>query len=136
NMQLPPNEYRIKVKGSTIARGETVPGKLLAMDSGICTGRIQGVSTKEPAFGLNAWWIDPALKMRAETMNYTVVDPTSVLATHITAIVRPYADELLTRDEVNNLLEQLKQKAPKLLEETVPGVVKPVELQKILQALL
>src|SRR4030095_13845494 len=120
NMQLPPNEYRIKVKGSTIARGETVPGKLLAMDSGICTGRIQGVSTKEPAFGLNAWWIDPALKPRAETMNYTVVDPTSVLGTHLTEIVKQNAAELLTRDEVVNLVDQLKQKAPKLVEETIP----------------
>jgi flagellar biosynthesis protein FlhA len=136
NMQLSSADYRVKIRGSVVATGATRPGKLLAMDSGIVTGPIDGEKTKEPAFGLNAWWIDPNLKMRAETMNYTVVDPTSVLATHITEIVRRYADELLTRDEVNNLLEQLKQKAPKLIEETVPGVVKPVELQKILQALL
>jgi flagellar biosynthesis protein FlhA len=136
NMQLSSTDYRVKIRGSVVATGQTRPGKLMAMDSGIATGPIDGERTKEPAFGLNAWWIDPALKMRAETMNYTVVDPTSVLATHITEIVRRYADELLTRDEVNNLLEQLKQKAPKLVEETVPGVVKPVELQKILQALL
>ncbi|HYE62863.1 MAG TPA: flagellar biosynthesis protein FlhA [Phycisphaerales bacterium] len=136
NMQLSSTEYRVKIRGNPIATGVTKPGKLMAMDSGIASGRIDGEATKEPAFGLDAWWIDPALRMRAETMNYTVVDPTSVLATHITEIVRKHADELLTRDEVNNLLEQLKAKAPKLIEETVPAIVKPVELQKILQALL
>ncbi len=140
NMQLSSTEYRIKIRGSVIATGQIRPGKLLAMDSGIVSGPIDpswgGEKTREPAFGLAAWWIDPALKMRAETMNYTVVEPTSVLATHITEVVRRYADELLTRDEVSNLLEQLKQKAPKLVEETIPSIVKPVELQKILQALL
>jgi flagellar biosynthesis protein FlhA len=136
NMQLSSTEYRVKIRGNPVASGATRPGKLMAMDSGIATGLIDGERTKEPAFGLNAWWIDPALKMRAETMNYTVVDPTSVLATHLTEIVRRYAEELLTRDEVANLLEQLKQKAPKLVEETVPAIVKPIELQKILQSLL
>jgi len=136
NMQLGASEYRVKIRGNAVAGGTTRPGKLLAMDSGIVTGAIEGEKGKEPAFGLDAWWIDPALKTRAETMNYTVVDPTSVLATHLTELVRRHADELLTRDEVNNLLEQLKQKAPKLLEETVPAVVKPIDLQKILQNLL
>ena len=136
NMQLSSTEYRVKIRGNPIATGVTKPGKLMAMDSGIASGRLDGEPTKEPAFGLDAWWIDPTMRMRAETMNYTVVDPTSVLATHITEIVRKHADELLTRDEVNNLLEQLKAKAPKLIEETIPALVKPVELQKILQALL
>ncbi len=136
NMQLASSEYRLKIRGNPVAEGQARPGKLMAMDSGIASGAIDGEPTKEPAFGLDAWWIDPALRMRAETMNYTVVDATSVLATHITEVVRKHADELLTRDEVNNLLEQLKVKAPKLVEETVPTVVKPVELQKILQALL
>jgi flagellar biosynthesis protein FlhA len=136
NMQLVPEEYRIKIKGNVVARGQTIPGKLLAMDSGIASGRIEGIRTKEPAFGLDAWWIDPALKTRAETMNYTVVDPSSVLATHLTEIVKQYADELLTREEVNNLLAQLKEKSPKLVEEVVPAVVKPGELQKVLQNLL
>ncbi len=88
------------------------PGMLMAMDSGIATGSIEGESTKEPAFGLAAWWIEPQLKGRAETMNYTVVDPTSVLATHLTEVVRSHADELLTRDEVNNLLEQSRPSPP------------------------
>ncbi len=141
NMQLSPNEYRIKIKSAIIGRGETIPGKLLAMDAGIATAPIPGgaaaaLPTKEPAFGLDAWWIDPGMKTRVETMNYTVVDPTSVLATHLTELVKTHAGELLTREEVNNLLAQLKEKSPKLLEEVIPGVVKAGDLQKVLQNLL
>ncbi|HPO92626.1 MAG TPA: flagellar biosynthesis protein FlhA [Phycisphaerales bacterium] len=132
NMQLSPNEYRIKIKGAVVAKGETVPGKLLAMDSGIATGRIEG----EPAFGLDAWWVDPSLKTKAETMNFTVVDATSVLATHLTEVVKLHAGELLTREEVHNLVTQLKEKSPKLVEEVVPAVVKMGDLQKVLQNLL
>jgi len=136
NVQLGINDYRVKIRGNAVASGQVRPGRLMAMDSGITTGTIDGDKTREPAFGLDAWWIDPALRPRAETMNYTVVDPTSVLATHITELVRRHADELLTRDEVSNLIEQLRQTAPKLVEETIPGVVKPIDLQKILQNLL
>ena len=136
NVQLGSTEYRVKVRGNPVASGSTKPGRLLAMDSGIVTGAIEGEPTKEPAFGLDAWWIDPNLRSRAETLNYTVVQASEVLATHITELVKRHADELLTRDEVNNLLEQLKSKAPKLVEETVPAIIKPVELQKILQNLL
>lgn len=136
NMQLPPNEYRVKIRGNTVASGQVDPGRLLAMDSGFVSGKIDGVHTIEPAFGLDAWWIDQGLRSRAESMNYTVVDPTSVLATHITEIVKTYADELLTREEVNNLLEGLKEKAAKLVEEAVPAIVKVGELQKVLQSLL
>ncbi|MEN0020759.1 MAG: flagellar biosynthesis protein FlhA, partial [Planctomycetota bacterium] len=136
NMQLPTNEYRVKVRGAEVARGETRPGRVMAMDSGIATGNIEGEPTKEPAFGLDAWWIDPRLHQRAESMNYTVVDATSVLATHLTEIVRRNAGELLTREEVNNLIEGLKGKAPRLVEEAVPSVVKPADLQKVLQNLL
>ncbi|MBX3386110.1 MAG: flagellar biosynthesis protein FlhA [Phycisphaeraceae bacterium] len=136
NMQLSPNDYRIKVKGAVVSTGQTYPGRLLAMDSGICTGRIEGVPTKEPAFGLDAWWIEPGLKTKAETLNYTVVDPVSVLATHLTEVVRLHSGELLTREEVHNLLAQLKEKSPKLVDEVVPNVVKPGDLQKVLQNLL
>jgi len=136
NMTLQPTEYRIKIRNNPIAIGQTRPGKLMAMDSGIASGQIGGDPTKEPAFGLDAWWIDPSLRARAETMNYTVVEPTAVMATHLTEVVKRHADELLTREEVGNLLEQLKEKAPKLVEEVVPGILKPTELQKILQNLL
>ncbi len=136
NIQLGPDEYRVRIRGNAVAQGRTRPGKFMAMDSGIATGPIDGEKTREPAFNLDAWWIEPTLRQRAETLNYTVVDATSVLATHLTEIVRRHADELLTRDEVANLLEQLKQKSPKLVEECVPALVKPGDLQKILQALL
>jgi flagellar biosynthesis protein FlhA len=136
NMQLASGEYRIKVRGAAVASGALRPGKLLAMDSGIASGPIQGEPTKEPAFGLDAWWIEPGLRQRAETMNYTVVDPSSVLGTHLTEVVKQHASELLTRDEVVNVVEELKKKAPKLVEETIPSVIKMADLQKILQNLL
>ncbi|MBN8644899.1 MAG: flagellar biosynthesis protein FlhA [Planctomycetes bacterium] len=136
NMTMTPTQYRVKIRGNIIAEGETRPGMLMAMDSGIASGPIQGEPTREPAFGLSAWWIAPTLKTRAESMNYTVVDPTSVLATHLSEIVKAHGDELLTREEVNNLILQLKQSAPKLVEETIPTVVKPGDLQKVLQSLL
>ncbi|GAB4382797.1 MAG: flagellar biosynthesis protein FlhA [Phycisphaerales bacterium] len=136
NMQLRPGEYRIKIRGNPVASGEIQPQHLLAMDSGIALGRIEGIPTVEPAFGLKAWWIDPSQQTRAESLNYTVVDPTSVLATHLTEIVRQHADELLTREEVQNLLDGLKERSPKLVEDTIPGVIKVGELQKVLQRLL
>ncbi len=136
NVQLPSNDYRIKIRGNPVATGQTQPGRLLAMDSGIASGAIQGEPTKEPAFGLDAWWIEPGLRTRAETMNYTVVDPTSVVATHLTEVVRHHAHELLTREEVANLIEQLKQRAPKLVEEAIPAVLKPGDLQRVMQILL
>ncbi|TVQ31268.1 MAG: flagellar biosynthesis protein FlhA [Phycisphaeraceae bacterium] len=136
NMTLEPTVYRIKIRGAGVAEGVIHPDRLLAMDSGIATGRIEGLPTREPAFGLDAWWIEPALKPRAEAMNYTVVDASSVLATHLTEVVKRHAAELLTRDEVNNLVEQLKQKSPKLVEEAIPGIIKVGELQKVLQNLL
>jgi flagellar biosynthesis protein FlhA len=136
NMTLQPNTYRVKIRGNAIAESEVVPGMLLAMDSGITTGQIQGTPTREPAFGLDAWWIEPNMKDRAEVMNYTVVDATSVLTTHIAELVKTHAEELLTREEVNNLVEQLKQHAPKLVEEVIPETVSPGEIQKVLQSLL
>ena len=136
NMTMTPTQYRVKIRGNIVAEGETRPGMLMAMDSGIASGPVQGEPTREPAFGLSAWWIAPTLKTRAESMNYTVVDPTSVLATHLSEIVKAHGDELLTREEVNNLILQLKQSAPKLVEETIPTVVKPGDLQKVLQSLL
>jgi len=136
NMSLEPNAYRVKIRGAQVDAGEVLPNRLLAMDAGVATGRIEGRPTKEPAFGLDAWWIEPGQKDRAEGLNYTVVDPASVLATHISEIVKRHADELLTREEVSNLVEQLKERAPKLVEEAIPGAVKLGELQKVLQALL
>ncbi|MCC6425373.1 MAG: flagellar biosynthesis protein FlhA [Phycisphaerales bacterium] len=136
NMQLGASDYRIKIRGTVVAEGQTRADRLLAIDSGMSSGPLQGDKTTEPVFGLEAWWIDPDLRSRAEAMNYSVYEPSRVLATHATEIVRRFADELLTRDEVNNLVEGLKQRAPKLVEEVIPAIVKPGELQKILQNLL
>jgi flagellar biosynthesis protein FlhA len=136
NMQLEANAYRVKLRGAIIGEGLVYPELLMAMDSGVAGGELDGIRGKEPAFGLDAIWIQPDLKPKAETMNYTVVDATSVLATHLTELIKEHADELLTREEVNHLLEQLKKSAPKLVEEVVPNLVKPGELQKVLQNLL
>ncbi|VAX42407.1 Flagellar biosynthesis protein FlhA [hydrothermal vent metagenome] len=136
NMQLEPGQYRVKIRGAAVASGELRPGMLMAMDSGIATGKVQGERTTEPAFGLDAWWINPDQRHRAETMNYTVVDPTSVLATHLTEIVKQHAAELLTREEVNNLVENLRAKSPKLVEEAIPALVKVSDLQRVLHNLL
>ena len=136
NMNISPEHYRVKIRGAVIDEGEVQPDLLMAMDSGLATGELEGIRRKEPAFGLDAIWIDPALRHRAEALNYTVVAPTSVLATHLAELVRRHADELLTREEVGNLVEQLKGTAPKLVEEVVPALVKPGELQKVMQALL
>ncbi|MAY73931.1 MAG: flagellar biosynthesis protein FlhA [Phycisphaerae bacterium] len=136
NMQLGQQIYRVKVRGNAVAESVVHAGKLLAMDSGITTGRLDGEPTKEPAFGLDAWWIDASMKQRAETMNYTVVDPSTVIATHLTEVTKRHGAELLTREEVSNLVEGLKAKAPKLVEEVIPGTVKLGDLQKVLQNLL
>ncbi|HHN77429.1 MAG TPA: EscV/YscV/HrcV family type III secretion system export apparatus protein, partial [Phycisphaerales bacterium] len=136
NMQLEPTSYRVKIRGNPVAQGRAEPGRLLAMDSGIASGKIQGEKTTEPAFGLDAWWIEPSMRQRAETMNYTVVDPTSVIATHLTELVKRHADELLSREEVNNLVEGVRQRSPKMVEEIIPAIVKVADLQRVLQNLL
>jgi len=136
NLELNSNEYRIKVKGAPVAIGQTFPGRLLAIDSGVTTGPIDGVPAKDPAFGLDAWWIEASQRALAESMNYTVADASSVLATHLTEMVKANAPELLTRQEVGDLVQQLKGKSPKLVEETMPTPVKAGDLHRILQNLL
>ena len=139
NMQLQPNDYHIKIRGNSVANGVIYPNQFLAMDSGLASTPLQGTKTREPAFGLEATWIEAGQQQRAESLNYTVVDATSVLATHLAEVVKTHAAELLTREETNNLITQLKEKSPKLVEEVLGGdspMVKPGELQKVLQNLL
>ena len=136
NIQLQPNQYTVKLKGIEVARGEAVPGHLLAIDSGAVTDKVHGIEATEPAFGLPALWIKEDQRQQAEMRNYTVVPPTSVMATHLTEIIKRHADELLTRQEVNRLLDNLRQRSPKLIEEVVPEVLKPGEIQAVLQNLL
>ena len=146
NMHLQPNDYHVKIRGNSVASGQVYPGQFLAMDSGLASddgtgASLPGLRTREPAFGLEAVWIDAGQKQRAESMNYTVVDASNVLATHLTEVVKNHAAELLTREETNNLITQLREKAPKLTSEVIGegdkvGVVKPGDLQKVLQNLL
>ncbi len=136
NIQLAPNAYTTKIKGLVIGQGEVLPGHLLAIDAGMVTQKIHGLETREPSFQLPALWIEPERRHDAEHRNYTVVEPTSVLATHLTEIIKRHADELLTRQEVNRLLDNLRERSPKLVEEVVPSMVKPGELQRVLQNLL
>ncbi|MEO1584434.1 MAG: flagellar biosynthesis protein FlhA [Planctomycetota bacterium] len=136
NMQIDPTTYRVKIRGATVAEHSVQPKHLLAMDPGFATGPIDGTKTTEPAFGLDAWWIDQAQRQRAEALSYTVVEPTSVVATHVAEVVKRHADEMLTREETANLVEQLKETAPKLVEEAIPSAISVGDLQKVLQGLL
>jgi flagellar biosynthesis protein FlhA len=136
NMQLEPNQYLVKIKGVTIATGSLLPDHYMAMDSGAASGAIDGVKTQEPAFGLAAYWIVEAHKQRAEALGFTVVDAATVLATHLTELIKQHAHELLTRDEVNNLIKTLKESSPAVVEEVVPSIMKAGEVQKVLQNLL
>jgi flagellar biosynthesis protein FlhA len=137
NMQLGPNAYVVKIKGQAVAKGEVYPDQFLAMDNGATSGAIVGATkTIEPAFGLPAYWITEPQRAGAELMNYTVVEATAVLATHLTEIIKSHAHELLTRQEVKTLLDNLKTRLPAVVEEVVPTQIKPGELQKVMQNLL
>jgi flagellar biosynthesis protein FlhA len=137
NMQLGANDYVVKIRGQAVAKGVTYPEQYLAMDNGATSGPIpHAEQTIEPAFGLPAYWITESERPQAELLNYTVVEATAVLATHLTEVVKNHAHSLLTRQEVKNLIEQLKQRAPALIEEVIPNLVKPGELQRVMQNLL
>jgi len=136
NVELGHNEYRIKIKGAVIASGITMPGKMLAINSGAAQGHVDGLPGRDPAFGLDATWIERGQAQAAESQGFMVADATSVLATHISEVVKTNAGELLTRQEITDLVTQLKNKAPKLVEDTIPGIVKPGDLHRILQNLL
>ena len=136
NMQIDPHGYVIKLRGNPLASGQVYPGQYLAMDSGAASGKLIGTETREPAFGLPAWWVAEGQRAQAEMMNYTVVEASGVLATHITEVVKTHAAELVTREEVAALVKQLKEKAPALVEEVIPTQIKPGELQRVLHNML
>ena len=136
NVQLDASSYRVKLRGEAIATGVLHPNLLMAMAAGMATEPIDGIAGREPAFDLDVVWIEPEQRGRADMLGYTVVDAASVLSTHLAELIRSHAAELVTREEVGRLVEQLKSTSPKLVEETVPAVVKPGELQKVLQNLL
>lgn len=136
NLQHAPNAYVVKLRGVEIARGTLQPGQFLAMDPGTAEGDIPGIDTHEPAFGLPAKWITPAYKERAELLGYTVVDAESVLATHLTELVKRFAPDLLSRQDTQNLLENLRSEYPALVEDLVPTTLTVGEVQEVLQNLL
>ena len=136
NMRLEQNSYRIKIADAAVAEGTIYAGMLLAIDSGAVTGKIQGLETREPAFGTRALWIEASMREQAEMKGYTVVEPVSVLATHLTETVRRYGDEILTRDATKHLINQLKSTSPAVVDELVPGMMKLSDVQQVLQTLL
>ena len=136
NLQLGPNNYVVRLRGVEIAKGMLVPGQFLAMDPGTAEGDIPGTETTEPAFGLPAKWIVDGEKERAELLGYTVVDAESVLATHITELVKRFAPDILSRQDTQNLLENLRNDYPALIDELIPNTLTVGEIQEVLQNLL
>jgi len=136
NLQLPANTYRLLLRGEEIGRGDIVPGAFLAMNPGTAMEEIPGTPTTEPAFGLPAYWIQEALRDRAQLAGYTVVDGATVLTTHLSELLKQHAPELLSRQDVQHLLDNLKEVSPRLVEELVPAAVPVAILQKVLQNLL
>jgi flagellar biosynthesis protein FlhA len=136
NMRLEQNQYRIKISDMVVAEGTVYPGMYLAIDSRMTTGKIHGMATKDPAFGTPAVWIEAGSREQAEMYGYTVVEPGSVIATHLTETVRKNADEILTRDAAKHLIDEMKRTSPAVVDELIPGVMKLAEVQQILQLLL
>ena len=136
NIQLNPNQYIIKIKGIQISEGEILFDHYMAMNPGYVEEEITGIPNFEPSFHLPAIWITEGQRERAESMGYTVVDPPSIIATHLTEIIREHISELLTRQDVQNLVNNLKEANPALVDELVPKLLGLGDIQKVLQNLL
>ena len=136
NIQLNPNQYIIKIKGIQISEGEILFDHYMAMNPGYVQEEITGIPTFEPSFHLPAIWITEGQREKAETLGYTVVDPPSIIATHLTEIIRQHIDELLTRQDVQNLINNIKEGNPNLVDELVPKLLGLGDIQKVLQNLL
>ncbi len=136
NMQLKPNAYQLKVKGIRVAGWELMTDHVLAINPGFVEEKLDGFDTKDPAFGLSSTWILPNLREVAEAKNFTVVEPSAVLATHLTEVIRNSAAEILSRQDVAHLVDTLKEDYPALVESVVPELVPLGTLQKVLQQLL
>ena len=136
NLQLGPRQYTILVKGTEVARGELYADRLLAINPGTAGGGIDGVATREPAFGLPAVWIPVEQRDRASAAGYTVVDPTTALSTHLSETIRVFLPELLTRQHTKELVDRVQQTSPKLVEELVPKLASIGDIQRVLRQLL
>lgn len=135
NLHLQPNQYQLLLKGIAIGEGEIYPDKYLAMDSGLVSDKVEGIPTKEPAFGLDALWIDPNIKEDAIIKGYTTVDPATVISTHMSELIKTYSEEFLTRQEVQSLIDKLKETYPVIVEDCMK-VASIGLIQKVLKALL
>ncbi len=136
NLQLSPNQYAFLIRGMEIVRGEVLPDQYLAMESGIVEKRMEGVKTKEPAFGLPALWITKDKSEKAQMYGYTVVDPATVLATHISEMLKTHIHEIIGRQEVQSLIDKIAEKSPKLVDELIPNLLPLGSVQKVVQNLL
>jgi len=136
NLRLPPQTYRLKIRGEEVARGELMIDRFLAIPGSQSEENLQGIATTEPAFGLPAYWISDAEKGRAELMNYTVVSPLAVLSTHLTEVIRSHASDLLSRQMVQEMLNQLKEKTPAAVEGVIPDIIRLGDVQDVLKNLL
>ncbi|NNG66671.1 flagellar biosynthesis protein FlhA [Caldanaerobacter subterraneus] len=136
NIQLKPNEYVIKIKGNEIARGKVYVDRYMAMTAGEIEEDVEGIREREPAFGLPAIWVDENERSKVEARGYTVVDVPTVIATHLTHIIKRHAYELLGRQEVQNLIDNIKSTHPALVEELIPKIMTVGEVQKVLSNLL
>ncbi len=135
NLHLQPNQYELLLKGAEIGSGEIYPDKFLAMDSGLVVDKINGIPTKEPAFGLDALWIDASDKEDAIIKGYTTVDPATVISTHLSELIKKYSEELLTRQDVQALIDKTKENFPVVVEDCLK-VANVGLIQKVLKALL
>jgi flagellar biosynthesis protein FlhA len=136
NMRLRPNQYCVRLRESLIATYEIIPDHFLAMNPGLVEEEIKGIPTKEPAFGLPAVWVSAGDRDRAQRLGYTIVEPSAVLATHLTELILSHADELLSREDVQGLVKHVREKAPSVVDELLPNVLSLGELQKVLHTLL
>ncbi len=136
NLRLQPGQYRVKIRGQEIAKGDLMLGSMLAIPGNEADPNLKGTQTTEPAFGLPALWINEAEQSRAELMGYTVVNPLSVLSTHLTEIIRSYSPDLLSRQMVQQMLDQLKSRSPASVEGVIPDLISLSDFQAILKNLL
>ncbi|MDF1799997.1 MAG: flagellar biosynthesis protein FlhA, partial [Planctomycetota bacterium] len=136
NVRLDPGVYRVLLGGQEIARGKIEPGNVMALDGGLASGKLSGKETVDPAFGLPAWWISESAQDEAEMLGYTVIDATSVLITHFSEVVQGTLGELLTRDDVRDLVDNLKHSSPAVVEELIPERMGYGEVQQVLRNLL
>ena len=136
NLELKPNQYLIKLKGVEVGRGIVMIGQALAMNPGTAKGKLNGAEVKEPVFGLPAYWVSGKEREHAEALGYTIVEPAAVITTHLQELIKSHAYELLGRQEVQNMIDRIKETHPAVVNELIPNVMKIGDVQKVLQNLL